>query len=218
MSRFIDLTNMVFGRLTVIKRAEDRRFPSGGVDSMWECRCVCGRTCVVSGGNLRKGNTQSCGCFHKEKVAQMGKDNTKHGAARHNSQSKRIRLYTIWKSMRERCNNKNHSSYKYYGGRGIEVCPEWESFSSFKKWALENGYSDNLSIDRIDVNGNYAPSNCRWADNVTQSNNRRNVALITIGCQTKCLSDWAKTSGVPVWKIRDRLRKGLQGNDLIALP
>lgn len=121
--------------------------------------------------------------------------------------------------MKARCNNPNEPTYKYYGGRGISICEEWilkkEGYINFYNWSIENGYQDNLTIDRKDVNGNYEPSNCRWSDWEEQENNRRNNYLITIDGVTKNVMQWAKEFNLPDETIWSRIRRGKTGKDLI---
>lgn len=145
-----------FGKWIVIKRDYSKR----GRNAMWICQCECGNTKSVDSFSLASGSSRSCGC------SKVG--NVKHGL--HDT-----RLYRIYCGMKTRCYNPKVLHYKNYGGRGISICDEWlNSFKDFYDWAMANGYSDELSIDRINVNGNYEPSNCRWATNLEQARNKRN--------------------------------------------
>lgn len=133
------------------------------------CDCECGEQTIINAPALLTGNTKSCGCYRKNNTGNLrrmhGKSNTT--------------LYRIWKSMKRRCKNINDSAYKYYGGKGVAVCKEWDSdFLIFEEWANKAGYEDGLTIDRIDVTGNYCPENCRWADFKTQSNNKTNTIYV----------------------------------------
>ena len=163
-----DLVGKRFGRLKVIADSGQRK----NRKVLWECVCDCGNKHFVKTDCLQSGKTQSCGCF---KDVSRIKTHTTHGLYHK-------RLYKIWAGIKYRCLNKDSSGYKYYGGRGITICFEWlNNPDVFYKWAMANGYSDNLTIDRVNNNGNYEPSNCRWVDIKTQANNRRSRSIKKAG-------------------------------------
>lgn len=152
----------VFHRLTIVKEVykKNRRH--------FLCKCECGEERVIRMDQLRNGNSKSCGCYNKEISKEK---NTIHGM--YNK-----RVYKIWSAMLGRCLNKNNQSYKNYGGRGIKVCVEWKKFEKFYSWALKNNYNEKLTIERIDVNGNYEPKNCKWATKTEQNRNTRKCKRI----------------------------------------
>jgi hypothetical protein len=173
----VNLCGKRFGRLTVL--SEDENSPKG--HTYWFCKCDCGKMRRVRNDKLTCGETISCGCFNRELIVIQS---TKHGSCN-------TRLHNIWTAMKQRCNNPNSDGYQNYSGRGIRVCKEWiDSFLSFQVWALRNGYSESLTIDRINVNGNYEPSNCRWATYSEQNRNKRPYRKIKI----KTASEKSKTA------------------------
>lgn len=159
-----DLRNKQFGRLRVISdigRTKDRHI-------LWHCICECGNYVDVSSRDLQTGHTRSCGCLQKDRMSEV---KLIHG-------DRDSRLYSVWKTMKKRCENPNCKSYKWYGAKGISVCAEWHDYSQFKEWALSNGYDESAkkydcTIDRINPCGNYEPSNCRWVDMKVQNANKR---------------------------------------------
>lgn len=171
-----DYTGYSNGIYTVECRVEDYVSPQGHKHSRWKCQCNCGNTFYVLGDNICR--TRSCGHLQRELGKCRGLLNKRHGDARTKN---RTRLYRIWSGMKARCYNKNLHEYPIYGGRGITMCDEWRnSYESFRSWALDNGYSDCLSIDRIDNDGGYRPDNCRWATSKEQSNNLRTNRHIAV--------------------------------------
>lgn len=191
----IDLTGKRYGRLIVV--GEEGKDKAGHLK--WQCKCDCGNMTVVSGTNLKSGRIKSCGCLLAETIY-------KHGYA---VNGKVDRLYSIWRHMIERCYNEKSKSYEDYGGRGITVCDEWKNdIESFRKWALKNGYADNLTIDRKDNDKGYSPGNCRWADVSMQANNRRSNVLIEYKGETKTLMQWCREIGISFSIVQKRLNYG----------
>lgn len=206
-----NLTGKVFGNLTVIKEGENKKYPNGQETTTWICKCSCGKIVNVETKSLISGNTKSCGCFRKEFLKEKM---TTHGKCGE-------RIYTIWENMLRRCDYKKHISYKNYGARGIKVCDEWSEdhgFDNFYQWAIKNGYSEELTIDRIDVNGNYEPSNCRWITNAEQQNNRRNNKLIEYRGEIRTLAEWCKELSIGYSKTQLRLSRGWSVEDAFEKP
>lgn len=208
MPAFIDLTDSQFGRLTVLSVSGKNKFNQ----ICWRCKCSCGNTVEVIGTRLNRGRTLSCGCLHKDVVIER---NIKRGVSGGRSRTK---LHEVYKGIKSRVDNPKHKSYKDYGGRGVTICPAWrDSFLAFEKWAIENGYKAGLTIDRIDVNGNYSPENCRWVTMEVQANNKRNNHFIEYGGKTQTLNQWSKEVGIHHYTILDRLRSGWSVADALFI-
>lgn len=192
--KLIDLTGQKFGRLTVIKRVEN----NNNNKVCFLCKCDCGNTIVVTGSRLKTGNTKSCGCLHKEILIANNKKTKRKYNLPYDKLHKDI--YFCWKAMKNRCSYK-----ELYKNKNIKVCKEWENFENFYYWSINNGYSKELSIDRINNNGDYEPNNCRWVDVKIQNRNRTNSHLLTYNNKTFCLSEWEEITKLP---IRGRFYKG----------
>jgi len=188
--RLIDISNQRFGKLTVLYYNND---------GTWHCRCDCGNYVDRLSGNLRKNKYPNCGC---EKNWWVG--NLKHNHCYE-------RIYNIYEKMKSRCYTENCKEYINYGARGIRISQEWlgeKGFENFYQWSIENGYNDMLSIDRIDVNGNYEPKNCRWADKKVQANNKRNNHWLEFNGERHTISEWADIYNMPYDRLHMRIKHG----------
>jgi hypothetical protein len=187
-----------FGRWLVVEEIHDRKQKS------YYCICECGNenSQVITLSDLKRGHTKSCGCYQKEIAGKMA---TKHGLREH-------RLYSIWASMKTRCYNANSVAYKNYGGRGITICEEWmdedDGFINFYNWAMRSGYSNELTLDRINTNGNYETNNCRWADRITQANNTRVTQYVEINGETRTPNKWREIYNLSRSTYKWRISKG----------
>lgn len=196
-----------FGRLIVISRGTK-------TNKSFVCKCDCGNMCEVLSDNLKKGDTKSCGCYHKEMLPYNRRT---HGESK-------SRLYKTWKCMRARCNNKNNKSYKWYGGRGIKVCDEWDkSYEPFRNWAIENGYdpekpSASCSLDRINNDGDYTPDNCRFVSTKVQHRNTSRNIFMTYNGKTQTVMDWAAETGINYGTLRNRVMSGWSTEDALKTP
>lgn len=190
-----DLSGLRFGRLTTL----DVAGRTNGRKTLWRCRCDCGAEIVVVSDSLKSGHTKSCGCLHSDIMREIS---TTHGHAGE-------RIHSIWRGMKDRCNNPNRRMYKDYGERGIRVCPEWEEdFQEFYNWSMDNGYADDLTVDRINNDEGYSPNNCRWATNKEQANNKRSCRYITFNGVTHNIAEWAKLFDMPQDRLRQRINRG----------
>lgn len=189
-----DIIGKKFGELTVLEfDHKEQIYNSKGIKNGFKyfylCKCECGNISIVPRHHLVYGHTQSCGCV-----------NFTHGLTH-------TRLFNIFNGMKQRCYNPKNYKYKNYGGRGITICQEWqEDFINFYNWAINNNYADNLSIDRINVNGNYEPNNCRWVNMKTQQNNRTNNHLLTFNSETHSINEWAEILNIKRETIKTRLQ------------
>lgn len=208
MAVFKDLTGHVFGKLTVIEFSRDVK--SGTRNrKYWFCKCECGNTNEIRTDSLTSGKVTSCGCLKKEQERINLAKNHRHKMSR-------TRLYGIWQSMKDRCYNQNVRSYRDYGGRDIKICDEWMVPDNFFEWALTNGYRDNLTIDRIDNNKNYEPSNCRWSTVEEQSRNRRSNVIVEYSGKEMTLIEVSEKTGLSQKALYARYSKGLRGEKLFA--
>lgn len=181
INRIDDLMGKKFGRLTVIGMA-----PKTGRKTFWICQCDCGNIKTVRSDSLKAGLIRSCGCLKREQ-------DRVNLEANHSHKMSGTRIYQEWQGMKGRCYNEHDPRFDRWGGRGIKVCDEWkDSFENFYSWALANGYNETLTIDRIDNDGDYAPSNCRWASQKEQSRNRSSNINIKIGNSTRTLTEWCE--------------------------
>ena len=203
----IDLTGKRFGRLVVVSESSPHYSKGGSKQRQWNCLCDCGKEIITTTQNLRKGDTKSCECL---KIEMNINNATTHG----DSKSK---LYSVWKAMRKRCKNTHNSDYKYYGGKGIKVCNEWDTdFESFKSWSLCNGYNPELTIDRIDLNKDYCPDNCRWVDFKTQCNNRSTNTRYTYDGETHTIAEWSEITGINYSTLYHRIKQGKTINEVLT--
>ncbi len=193
-----------YNLLTVVSVTKDKRGRTA-----YECRCECGNITVAGHWQLIKGRKKSCGCLKHKRHDSY---NIKHGLKNHP-------LYNIWRGIKKRCLCKTDAHYKWYGSKGISICEDWKNdFLSFYNWAISNGYSKGLSIDRIDTYGNYEPSNCRWTTTKIQNNNKTTNSRYTIGSVTKNFCEWCDELGQKYSTVNNRLKMGWSVEEAFMLP
>lgn len=193
MTKAVDMIGERVGILTVLKR--DYSHPSRRAH--WLCKCDCGNVRSMSRDALKK-PAQSCGCLRD-------KDAAKRVAKNHTHKETETRLYKTWQRMKHRCSNKNHKFYEYYGGSGIKVCDEWlHDFVPFRNWAYANGYKEGLTIERLDVNKDYKPSNCKWIPLKEQANNRRSTVWVEYNGKRQNLKQWSEELGIKYGTLQQR--------------
>lgn len=189
-----NLIGKTFAYLTVIKEVGVNE--EGSV--VWLCECVCGNKHEVTSKYLLNGEVTSCGCRRREILKKQSQSSKTHGMSD-------CRIYSIWRAMKDRCNNPNNKSYEIYGGKGVTVCEEWNVFENFYRWSIDNGYNNDLTIDRINSNGNYEPVNCRWVNRKIQGNNTSRNHCLTYKGETKTMSEWAEIFGIKYTTLRGRI-------------
>ena len=203
-----DLTGKKFGYLTVLEKAgsDPKR-----AEWRWLCRCDCGNLTIVPSYRLRHGGVTSCGChqFDRNFCSKKAKNNP--------------RLWRIYRGMRTRCSNNNYPYFHRYGGRGIKVCDEWMKFDAFCDWALANGYNEDapakeMSLDRINVDKDYSPDNCRWATSVQQANNTSRNHIISANGKSMTIAEWARETGIGQHTISARLKYGWSQAEAVSIP
>lgn len=199
MAEFLDLVGNKYGRLEVLKLAE-KRLSGKRYRYFWLCKCECGEQKTVRTDGLTSGNVQSCGCLKKEQ-------DRRNLTANHSHKLSGTKLWHTYYSMLDRCYDKNNERYEIYGGRGIRVCDDWKnSFTSFSEWALQNGYQDKLTIDRINNNGDYEPSNCRWSTQKEQARNRSSNLMIKLNGELMTLIELSEKMEIPYKTAISRYR------------
>lgn len=195
MPKLINLIGIKFGRLTPIERINNNKR-----GTFWLCKCDCGNQVIVESGDLKKkyGGTKSCGCYRKERNRTHGKSDT--------------RLYRIWRGIKERCLNKNCDRYKDYGERNITICKEWkDNFENFYNWSINNGYKENLTIDRINNDDGYNPKNCRWITKFEQNQNRKHHIYIEYNGSKYNLAQYSRIVNLPYMKLYNEYYKKIKG-------
>lgn len=205
MSRKLDMIGKRFGKLTVIEEYD--RNKRGYYRYL--CKCDCGNEKIAIGSELQNGHIKSCGCYKKDSIINR--------CAKYTKEEKK--LYGIWKGIRSRCNNKNSKPYQYYGGRGITICDEWNDYLIFYHWSMQNGYEKGKQLDRINNDGNYEPSNCRWVTPLENNHNRGNVNHYTINGITHTLTEWCSIYKIKYNTVRARIiQKGWDIEKALTTP
>ena len=199
MTKVPDLMNLRFGRLVVVKRAENDKWGK----ARWICQCDCGNQITVNGSDLVTGRVKSCKCLTRERVALLNKT---HGLSK-------TKIYKVWRNMKTRCYNSNNKKYKDYGARGITVCDEWkDNFLAFYEWSINNGYKEELpctecTLDRINNDEGYFPNNCRWTTFTVQANNKRKNVFIIYNGEKDTIHNWCRKLNLNYETVRGRMRK-----------
>jgi hypothetical protein len=205
----INMLNLRFGRLLVIADAGSIKHSPTSSHKLWKCLCDCGKEFTTYGSSLRTGKSVSCGCYHAEKMREVVETSVKkHGLSG-------TKVYDAWNQLRQRCDNPNNEWYSSYGGRGIAYDDSWNIFDNFYR-DMGDPPTVEHSIGRIDNDGNYCKSNCQWELPVQQQNNKRNNNNLTFSGETKTLSEWAVSLGIPRATLNSRIRSGWSHDEAIS--
>jgi hypothetical protein len=208
MREKINFAGMKIGKITIVSFVERKKGKS-----YWKCKCDCGNEFIGEVHNI-KNRIERHGQNYCKKCRTQA--NITHGDSK--KKDGKTRLYSIWQGMRYRCEKEYASKYEYYGGRGIRVCQEWQDYSVFKEWALANGYNDNLTIDRINSDGNYEPSNCQWITRKEQANNTSQVNHFLYKGKSYTMAELSELTGISRITLDARLRKGWPIEKIIETP
>lgn len=204
---FKDLTGEVFGRLTVLGKTERM----SGRKSYWSCRCECGKQKEVRSDCLTRSvkPVKSCGCIRDEQAV-------KNIVKNHSHKESKTHLHHLWIRMKQRCTNPKTTRFEDYGGRGIRVCDEWLKYENFRDWAYRSGYKEGLSIERVNVNGNYEPFNCTWIPLLEQANNRRTTVWVEYNGKKQNLKQWSDELNINYGTLNSRYQRGKRPPELFA--
>lgn len=215
MGRIKNIIGNRYGKLIVIEKTEERK----NNKVVWKCRCDCGNITYSVKSQLDSGYKKSCGCLREDnKFKVFNVPVNKKPILINNINIYNTRLYKIYRGIKDRCYNSNNKSYKYYGSKGIKLCDNWKDyFEEFYKWSLNNGYSDELTIDRIDNNGSYEPNNCRWVSQKVQCNNKSNNAYVKYKGQKYTYSEFEYKFKIPQKNISKLIKRGYKIEEIVLL-
>lgn len=210
MSRIVDLTDRKFGRLAVVGLSEKR----SNHGALWDCVCDCGKTACVLSQVLRRGKSNSCGCYRIEAGGALGRRSRRHGEAGTSTETVE---YRTWAQMLSRTRSGTHVNFKNYGGRGITVCERWKKYENFLA-DMGRRPSPKHSLDRKDNDKGYDPDNCRWATIFEQNRNTRGNHRITIRGETKTLAEWMEIAGRKAKTFQNRIQRGMSEENALFAP
>lgn len=206
-----------FDRLEIISYIGQKQ--SGKVKQKYYlCKCDCGNYCQRSKKYLHSKTYASCGCYKLESLKKAQEKRIQDNLSHKTHGKSKTRIYRIYGAMKSRCQNPHNKYYSYYGGRGISICQEWDKFENFNEWAMANGYSDELTLDRVDFNKDYSPDNCRWVTRKQQMDNTRKTRLYEMNGEIHCLKDWGRIYNIPWATLWYRMNKGMSLSEALCTP